>query len=502
LIVKASAGGGGKGMKVVESSAQIVAAVESAQRIARTSFGDARLLLERYFVAARHVEVQIFADAHGNAVALFDRDCSVQRRHQKVVEEAPAPGLRAEVRAAMAEAALTVARAVGYSGAGTVEFLLDPQQNFYFMEMNTRLQVEHPVTELIAGIDLVEWQLRVASGQRMDEFATTPRSHGAAVEVRLYAEDPARDYLPSVGTIAHLRWPAAQPGLRLDVGVDAGDRVSPFYDPMLGKLIAWAETREQAIDKLAAAVSQLELTGVAINRRLLISILRDQEFRAGRLSTNFLLRRAECLDLEEQNPADADYMAAALWHAQAGAGNESSPWAETDGWWLGGAARSRWTFSGTDVEVTQIGAAEFAIQCAERAYEVRLNARSADSVRFEFEARMRTARLLATAGELHVFCEGRHSIFVLARTEDSMQSSDTAAQGSLTTPLPGTVVAVLVKAGQAVSAGDALITVEAMKMEHTLKSPRDGQVRRVPFNLGERVLEGAVLIELEDPKGA
>src|SRR5580700_7788074 len=250
LIIKASAGGGGKGMQVVNSAAEVAAAVESAQRLARTAFGDDKLLLERYFPRARHVEVQVFADSQGGIVSLFDRDCSVQRRHQKIIEEAPAPGLRDEVRAAMAQAAIQSARAVGYVGAGTVEFLVDEGQQFYFMEMNTRLQVEHPVTEFITGVDLVEWQLRVAQGARLPLGQQEILQHGSAMEARLYAEDPAHAYLPSVGRIAHLRWPESAAGLRLDVGVDAGDDVSPFYDPMLGKVIAWGETRGEAAERL------------------------------------------------------------------------------------------------------------------------------------------------------------------------------------------------------------------------------------------------------------
>src|ERR1700690_613123 len=245
LIIKASAGGGGKGMQVVNSAAEVAAAVESAQRLARAAFGDDKLLLERYFPLARHVEVQVFADAHGGIVSLFDRDCSVQRRHQKIIEEAPAPGLRDEVRAAMAEAAIKSARAVGYVRAGTVEFLVDDAQNFYFMEMNPRLQVEHPVTELITGIDLVEWQLRIAQGERLPLAQSDITQRGVAVEARLYAEDPARDYLPSVGKITHLRWPEGVAGLRLDAGVEAGDEVSTYYDPMLGKIIAWGESRAE-----------------------------------------------------------------------------------------------------------------------------------------------------------------------------------------------------------------------------------------------------------------
>jgi 3-methylcrotonyl-CoA carboxylase alpha subunit len=296
LIIKASAGGGGKGMQVVQSAAEVPAAVESAQRLARTAFGDDRLLMERYFPKARHVEVQIFADSHGQTLSLFDRDCSVQRRHQKIIEEAPAPGLRDEVRASMAQAAVKSAQAVGYIGAGTVEFLVDDAQNFYFMEMNTRLQVEHPVTELITGIDLVEWQLRIAQGERLPRTQGQITQRGFAVEARLYAEDPAKDYLPSVGQITLLRWPESVPGLRLDTGVESGDEVSTYYDPMLGKIIAWGESRATAIELLHRALSEVEIAGVATNRALLASVLADEEFRRGAVGTDFLtVRRAKLL---------------------------------------------------------------------------------------------------------------------------------------------------------------------------------------------------------------
>src|SRR6202040_1450298 len=299
LIIKASAGGGGKGMQVVNSAAEVAAAVESAQRLARTAFGSDRLLLERYFPQARHVEVQVFADTHGGIVSLFDRDCSVQRRHQKIIEEAPAPGLRDEVRAAMSQAAIQAARAVGYVGAGTVEFLVDEAQNFYFMEMNTRLQVEHPVTEFITGIDLVEWQLRIATGERLPKAQNDILRHGCAMEARLYAEDPEHGYLPSVGSITHLHWPDAAPGLRLDIGVDAGDEVSTFYDPMLGKVVAWGESRGEAVDRLPKALADIEIVGVTTNRALLTSVLADEEFRRSGVTTGFLDARAAQLSFGE-----------------------------------------------------------------------------------------------------------------------------------------------------------------------------------------------------------
>ena len=350
LIIKASAGGGGKGMQVVNSLPEVAAAVDSAQRLARTAFGDDRLLLERYFAQARHVEVQIFADSHGGIVSLFDRDCSVQRRHQKIIEEAPAPGLRDEVRAAMAQAAVQAARAVGYVGAGTVEFLVDEAQQFYFMEMNTRLQVEHPVTEFITGIDLVEWQLRIANGARLPKTQSEVAGHGCALEARLYAEDPTRGYLPSTGRIAHLRWPEAAAGLRLDVGVDAGDEVSTFYDPMLGKVIAWAESRGEAADRLRRALDDIEIVGVTTNRALLSSVLADEAFRSGGVATNYLEVRRERLSFGEPAAAEVDAVLAGLWFATCDTGADAL-WSDRRGWRLSSPPCSTWAFAEQSVAI-------------------------------------------------------------------------------------------------------------------------------------------------------
>ena len=299
LIIKASAGGGGKGMQVVNSAAEVAAAVESAQRLARTAFGDDRLLMERYFPKARHVEVQIFADSHGQTVSLFDRDCSVQRRHQKIIEEAPAPGLRDEVRAAMAQAAVKSAQAVGYVGAGTVEFLVDEAQNFYFMEMNTRLQVEHPVTELITGHRSGRVAIARRAGRAAARGPGPDRRAGLAVEARLYAEDPDREYLPSVGRISHLRWARRRRTCAKTPASSRAMRFRRYYDPMLGKIIAWGETRVAAIDRVAAGLGEIEIVGVTTNRALLASMLGDAEFRRGAVATNFLNVRREHLRFGE-----------------------------------------------------------------------------------------------------------------------------------------------------------------------------------------------------------
>ena len=523
LIIKASAGGGGKGMQVVNSAAEVAAAVESAQRLARTAFGDDRLLLERYFPEARHVEVQVFADSHGDVVSLFDRDCSVQRRHQKIIEEAPAPGLRDAVRAAMSQAAIQAARAVGYVGAGTVEFLVDEAQNFYFMEMNTRLQVEHPVTEFITGIDLVEWQLRIATGARLPKAQSDILQHGTAMEARLYAEDPEHGYLPSVGRITHLHWPDAAPGLRLDIGVDAGDEVSTFYDPMLGKVVAWGESRGEAVDRLHKALADIEIVGVTTNRALLLSVLADGEFRRGGVTTSFLDARAAQLSFGEPKAGDADAVLAALWCATRRTECDAL-WTDTRGWRLAGPPRSTWVFGDRTViiELSEpndyvahvTGRGERLAGRGERAaghgkhsrghgrhspgheYALHVVARGAQALDVEVAGQMLRVSVVEVDQTLHLYRAGRQAALRLARTEDALQVSASAEEGSLLTPLPGTLVAVHVTEGQQVVRGAPLVTVEAMKMEHTLTAPYDGVVTRLAFGLTERVAAGAVLVEL------
>jgi 3-methylcrotonyl-CoA carboxylase alpha subunit len=495
LIIKASAGGGGKGMQVVRSTADVAAAIESAQRLARTAFGDDRLLMERYFPKARHVEVQVFADSHGEVVTLFDRDCSVQRRHQKIIEEAPAPGLREEVRAAMSQAAITAARAVGYVGAGTVEFLVDEAQGFYFMEMNTRLQVEHPVTELITGVDLVEWQLRIAEGEGLPMRQEAITLHGAAVEARLYAEDPAHGYLPSVGRIAHLRWPSLSAALRLDSGVDAGDEVSPFYDPLLGKMIAWGESRSEAGDRLREALIELELVGVTTNRALLISVLGDAEFRRAAVATDFLELRRKHLAFGDPEATPEDCVLAAIWHATRTI-EPAALWSDSSGWRSTVTTGCAWRFGDRIVWLAAQGAGSFAARIAEQGFAVRLIERGADLLQVELSGRVLRLGVLEIGRELHLFRREGQVVLRLALTEDALQASAQVDQGSLVTPLPGTIVAVHVSIGQRVARGAALVTVEAMKMEHTLTAPTAGVVARIPFALADRVAAGAILVEL------
>jgi len=495
LIIKASAGGGGKGMQVVNSAAEVAAAVESAQRLARTAFGDDRLLLERYFPRARHVEVQVFADSHGATLSLFDRDCSVQRRHQKIIEEAPAPGLRDEVRAAMSQAAIQTARAVGYVGAGTVEFLVDESQKFYFMEMNTRLQVEHPVTELITGLDLVEWQLLIAQGEPLPKSQSDIRQRGYAVEARLYAEDPLHGYLPSVGQITHLRWPEAAPQLRLDSGVDCGDEVSTFYDPMLGKVIAWGESRVAAADRLRRALADIEIVGVTTNRALLISVLGDEEFRQGGIATNFLDQRRAELAFGDPLAGDIDAVLAALWCATRRTAVDAL-WEDTRGWRLAAPPSSAWSFGERTVRLEWRAPEHYVARLGTQDYALRIAARGAQALEVEVGGQMRRVRIVEADQQLHLFRDGHAVQLRLSRTEDALAVSAVAEQGSLLTPLPGTVVAVHVKSGQEVVRGAPLVTVEAMKMEHTLSAPYDGTVTRIAAAVAERVAAGAILVEL------
>jgi 3-methylcrotonyl-CoA carboxylase alpha subunit len=494
LIIKASAGGGGKGMQVVNSAAEVPAAVESAQRLARTAFGDDRLLMERYFPKARHVEVQVFADSHGQILSLFDRDCSVQRRHQKIIEEAPAPNLRDEVRTSMAQAAVKSAHAVGYVGAGTVEFLVDEAQNFYFMEMNTRLQVEHPVTELITGIDLVEWQLRIAQGERLPRTQAQLSQRGFALEARLYAEDPAHEYLPSVGQITHLRWPE-RPGLRLDTGVESGDEVSTYYDPMLGKIIAWGESRATAIERLHRALSEVEIVGVATNRALLMSVLADKEFRRGAVGTDFLNVRRAKLSFGEPPAAGPDIALGAVWCAAKNT-DSNALWEDSRGWRLAAPASTAWRFAQGNAVVEHSAKDEYVVRVNRDEYAVRVLSRSNRLLLAECQGRMQSISVFDADPVLHLFRDGRHVMLHVERTDDALQVAGGTEQGSLLTPLPGTIVAVHVATGQQVARGTPLVTVEAMKMEHTLTAPYDGVVSRIAYGITDRVQAGATLVEL------
>ncbi len=515
ILIKATAGGGGKGMKIVARESEFAAALASAQREAKASFGDDRVLLERYLTAPRHIEIQVFADTHGDAVYLFERDCSVQRRHQKVLEEAPAPGMDPARRRAMGEAAVAAAKAIGYVGAGTVEFIAEQDGTFYFMEMNTRLQVEHPVTELITGLDLVEWQLRVAAGEhlplRQDQLAI----NGHALEARLYAEDPERGFLPSIGLLAHWRMPAESARVRVDTGVREGDEVSSFYDPMLAKLIVWGEDRATACAEMIAALRQCEVVGVATNIPFLERVVAHDAFASARLDTGLIENNRDALFPPAGETPDAALIAAGIAEfegivqdAEGGAsrsGDPFSPWHVPDAWWLNAQA-SGLPFTFVDgerrhvVHVQPEDEHDVRIVLPARTVDVHFGERDGRLV-LEFDGTALAATVVAIDDERHVFAGGiRRKLTVLDPLAHAGEAE--ARGGHLTAPMSGAIVAVMVKPGDKVARGAPLIVLEAMKMEHTIVAPADGIVAAVNFAVGERVAEGADLVDLGGPESA
>ena len=487
LLLKASAGGGGKGMKVVGSPAELGEALASARREAEAAFGDARLLAEKYLSRPRHVEIQVFADRHGHCLYLHERDCSIQRRHQKVLEEAPAPGLSADLRRAMGEAAVRAAQAIGYVGAGTVEFLLDDQGGFYFMEMNTRLQVEHPVTEAITGLDLVAWQIRVARGEPLPFTQEQVPLRGHAIEVRLYAEDPTHDFLPASGPLHLYREPAPGAGRRIDSGVAEGDFISPFYDPLLAKLIAWGEDREQARLRLLGMLDETQVAGIRSNRDFLRRLLATPAFAAAELDTGFIDRhRAQLLPAAAAPDEQFWQLAADAWLQSeplpARSDDPHSPWALAEGWRCG-----------------QAPVRSLHLSCD--GHQRRLQAPGQARLRGEWlsyrqDGVERRTRAIRQAQALYLeWHGGLHRV----QRFDPLQAADSAhaGAGGLSAPMSGSIVRLLVVDGQSVAAGEALLVLEAMKMEHSLRAPHAGRVTALHCREGEMVAEGSVLVELE-----
>ena len=468
VLIKAVAGGGGKGMRKVDRPEDFAAALASCQREAAASFGDAKVLIETYVTRPRHIEVQIFGDSHGNVVHLFERDCSLQRRHQKVIEEAPAPGMSQAARAAVTAAAVAAARAVNYVGAGTVEFIADASaglqpDRIWFMEMNTRLQVEHPVTEAVTGVDLVEWQFRIASGEPLPLTQEQIKLNGHAVEARLYAENPAAGFLPSIGVLEHFVLPG---DFRVDTGVEAGGEVSPFYDPMIAKLIAYAPTREGASDQLAQACAEVEIWPVKTNAGFLARCLDHPAFIAGEVDTGFIERN---LEDHASTPAPSDQLLAVAAAAALAEPDEdpTNPWKGLTGF--------------------------------------RMNAEPQTTVRLFLDGQPLDAPLpdgdieadilMTQDGEVVVF-EGGET-YVLATRPPLRDLDDMAGDAQVRSPMPGKVVAVAVSVGDAVVRGQPLLTLEAMKMEHALTAPFDGEVEALNVSVGDQVSEGVTLARLK-----
>ena len=512
VLIKASAGGGGKGMRVVSQAGDFAAALSSCQREAINSFANDAVLIEKYVQRPRHIEIQIFGDNHGNCVSLFERDCSVQRRHQKVLEEAPAPGMTAAMRLAMGEAAVAAAKAVQYVGAGTVEFIVeqadDGAMSFYFMEMNTRLQVEHPVTEAITGLDLVAWQLRVAAGEPLPKSQDQLQLNGHAIEARICAENPNQDFLPATGPLWHFSGPEASHfcftagGVRLDTGVTQGDVVSPFYDSMLAKLIVWGADRDEALAKLDKALSEMQVVGVANNVAFLRDVVQSASFSQGDLDTDLITRERDNLFKTQtlsEDLAVAGVMGMVLRQEVDAMG--SNPWQAVDGWQVVCAPPRPFQLQGAwGDEVRALNVVLYSapqrlrIADTDHAFEWRAHPRG---VSVCLNGVWTDLSVVASAGQYHVFSRAGHAVLQwVDPLAGSAQAAD--ALGGLNTPMPGKLIRMDVAVGDTVAKGQVLAVMEAMKMEHSIASPRDGVVSEVFYAVGDQVAEGQALLTLQD----
>jgi 3-methylcrotonyl-CoA carboxylase alpha subunit len=518
-LIKASAGGGGKGMRIVEKSEDFAAALASCKREAINSFGDDAVLIEKYVQKPRHIEIQVFGDTRGNYVYLFERDCSVQRRHQKVLEEAPAPGMPVELREAMGKAAVEAARAVNYCGAGTVEFIVEQQggydqpekMKFYFMEMNTRLQVEHPVTEAITGQDLVEWQLRVASGEPLPCKQADLKMRGHAIEARICAENPDKGFLPATGCLSVYRKPAHSAfeysSVRIDDGVREGDAISPYYDSMIAKLIVHGSTRQEALAKLDAALAQMHIVGLHTNVQFLRHVVATPSFAQAKLDTALISREEKLLFNQEKLPLAtvvSSYVASVLAVEKAQAGG--SAFAAADGWQAYGSGTRRFAFEWREQAAHAVltylhdGALSLDVQSADAQHTGLLSYEAtAQGLRIQYAGQSWKASVDDEKHEkgaaAFVFtAQGATKIIVINPFFQLLESN--AGGGRLSAPMPGKLVAYSVKAGDPVKAGQQLAVMEAMKMEHSIAAPKDGIVSELLFNPGDQVAEGAQLLSL------
>ncbi|MBU2893931.1 acetyl/propionyl/methylcrotonyl-CoA carboxylase subunit alpha [Colwellia sp. D2M02] len=520
VLLKATAGGGGKGMRQVWSENEFSDGFAAAKREAMSSFGDDTMLVEKYLTQPRHVEIQVFCDNHNNAVYLFERDCSVQRRHQKVIEEAPAFNMSEALRAQMGESAIKSAQAIGYQGAGTVEFLLDIDGSFYFMEMNTRLQVEHPVTEMISGQDLVEWQLRVAAGEKLPKSQQELTLNGHAFEARIYAEDPNNDFLPATGTLNLLKTPIESSHVRIDTGVRQGDEVSVFYDPMIAKLIVWDESRAKALQRLTKALREYRIDGVTTNIDFLYNVATTQAFQQEQIDTGFIEKNQsaifhqatttdECMKITHKLPIAALFLVLSLAQKSKKSALKSSdphsPWHHSDAWRLNEPHHHRFTLAYDEqtfhINVEQQSRAE------QRDFIIYIQSDSSDtSQKFICQGELMGENIIAVI-------DGHRSQTVIAQSDNSLnlyqedgvysftqvvadrgQSNEASDHGGLNAPMNGTIISVLVNAGDNVTKDQPLMIMEAMKMEHTIKAPCNGTINEVFFNTGDMVDGGAALL--------
>jgi len=510
LLIKASAGGGGKGMRVVASSEEFDQALISTCRESKAAFGDEKMLLERYLTSPRHVELQIFADSLGNAVHVFERDCSIQRRHQKVLEEAPAPGMTPALREKMGAAAVDAAKAIGYVGAGTVEFLLDEDGSFFFMEMNTRLQVEHPVSEMISGQDLVEWQLRVASGEPLPLTQSELQINGHAIEVRVYAETPERDFLPATGKLTYLKAPEENAHVRVDTGVCQGDEVSVHYDPMIAKLIVWDRDRSSALRRLRNALVDYRIAGVNTNLEFLSTLCAMPALAEADLDTGFIDKRMDQLFPEASAlPRDVIALAALsellreqaeILSAQQSSADPFSPWGLGSGWRMNQDNHQKLEVEFKDElygVIAHYRGTGFELELADGLCEISGEMSDDGELLAELDGRRLKATVIPQGKDLTLLHQGRS--WHLAMHDPRLEALEgDSGGGGLTAPMPGSVVALHVAEGDKVKAGDALIVVEAMKMEHTIEASTDGVVKVVNFAVGDQVEDGDELLVIDE----
>ncbi|WP_448211246.1 acetyl-CoA carboxylase biotin carboxylase subunit [Colwellia sp. MEBiC06753] len=512
VLLKATAGGGGKGMRQVWSSDEFSAGLAAAKREAASSFGDDTMLVEKYLTQPRHVEIQVFCDNHDNAVYLFERDCSVQRRHQKVIEEAPAPGMSDELRAKMGEAAIQSAKAIGYQGAGTVEFLLDIDGSFYFMEMNTRLQVEHPVTELITDQDLVEWQLRVAAGEKLPKSQEQLAIKGHAFEARIYAEDPNNDFLPATGKLAFLVPPVESEYVRVDTGVRQGDEVSVFYDPMIAKLIVWDESREKALQRLAKALAEYRISGVTTNIDFLYNLATSKAFVEAELDTGFIEKHEDLIFHKDQQALAYELPMAALYLVLSRAQDAQqqaaktldpySPWNMTNAWRLNephihefSLAHGDKQFDVTVEQMREGHDSYYLIAVDGNTFDCQGHIKES-SLSFTIDGYRSVAEISVNNEQISLYRP--NGVFNFTRIlPDLGDANNDAGHGGLVAPMNGTMVDVLVTSGQTVEKDQPLVIMEAMKMEHTIKAPSAGKVTELYFAKGDMVDGGAELLAFE-----
>jgi 3-methylcrotonyl-CoA carboxylase alpha subunit len=502
VLVKASAGGGGRGMRIVRSATELPPAIVSAKREANAAFGDDRLLIEKYVDNPRHIEVQVIGDSHGNLLSLFERECTLQRRHQKVIEEAPSPTLSATQRNAVCTAARKAAEAVNYVGAGTIEFVSDGRDVF-FIEMNTRLQVEHPVTELITGIDLVEWQLRVAFGEKLPLQQDQITMRGHAIEARVYAENPLKNFMPSVGKITTWRFPEQAEGLRIDSGYRAGDVVSPYYDAMLAKVIAWAPTRDGAINRLNRVLDETDVRGVVTNIPFLATLLAQKSVRANQIDTGFIERELTALTKVAAGPGElevAGAVAAILAaEAEAAAPDAHSPW-QTFGWMPVGRRQRQFTFRGTQGSEHPVtlhyGKGPTTLSVGKR--EIALESTPAKNGEIELTLEGVKSRIVAVLEGHELYLRTRNGRFELHWVDPfGGETEEQVGEDKIVAPLPGTVVALLAQEGAPLEKGAPILTLEVMKMEQTLRAPFAGVLKSIKCKIGDIVQEGVELAEIE-----